>query len=297
MYNKALKSTYAHGWGFKRFGTLKDAYAREMMRKPSYKEYIDSMEQASEAALQQLSAKERMLLMRSRTAFIYVDSWGESGPFEDISSALHTSMIDTLPKNLVKKFSVKDFTCKMRGEKQSLMQAMRVAQDYLNWGVFDNVVICAAYRAVPVLVFSEEDIVVDKKNKEKDIKMNLSVERVGCFIFSNRESGLKVSCGDYFIPGSDANLRSELLKKDPDIDLISFACLRKNALMRELINNNKQHASEAKAINLIDIYGGSGCLSPALSWIYLEQHACSQGKMRTIVRDNFGGYNYFDTWY
>ena len=35
---------------------------------------------------------------------------------------------------------------------------MSLAKDYLSWDVFDYVVICAAYRAIPVLVFSDEDI-------------------------------------------------------------------------------------------------------------------------------------------
>lgn len=75
-----------------------------------------------------------------------------------ISSALHIATIDTLPKNLLKKFSITEPTCKIRGEKQAFVQALRMAQDYLAWDVFDNVVICAAYRAIPVLVFSEEDV-------------------------------------------------------------------------------------------------------------------------------------------
>jgi len=297
LYKKALKSTAAHAWGFKRFGTHKDAYAREMIRTPRYKEYIDAMEQVSDAALQQLTAKQRMQLLKSRTAFIYVDSWGESGPLEDISSALHTAIIDTLPKNLVKKFSVKDFTCKIRGEKQSLVQAMRVAEDYLNWGVFDFVVILAAYRAIPVLVFSEEDIPINKKEKfrDKEFKMNLSVERTGCFIFSHHESDLKINCGHYSAADSDNSLSIEMMGKDSDINLITFSGLRKSATERELLSNTA--GSEIKTINLTELYGGSGCLSPALSWIYLDQQTDCHGKMRTVIPDNFGGFSWFDTRY
>ncbi|NDJ55913.1 ATP-binding protein [Enterobacteriaceae bacterium 4M9] len=299
MYNRSLKSTGAHGWGFKRFGTTKDIYAREMIRTPHYKKYIDAMDQVCDNALQQMSAKERMQLMKARTAFIYVDSWGESGPFEEISSALHTAMIDTLPKNLVKKFSIKDFTCKIRGEKQALTQAMKVAQDYLDWDIFDFVVICAAYRAVPVLAMSEEDIQTDKKarSKEKDIRLNLCVERVGCFIFSNRESALKVNCGHYVTPQSDAELQRGLLAQDADINLLAYAGLRKSEPVRALLASKP--GEDPRAISLVDRYGASGCLSPALGWIYLEQQAQSgaHGKMRTVVPDNFGGYTWFDTAY
>lgn len=296
MYNRSLKSTGAHGWGFKRFGTTKDMYAREMIRTPLYKKYIDAMEQVCDDALHQMSAKERMQLMKARTAFIYADAWGESGPFEEISSALHTATIDTLPKNLVKKFSVKDFTCKVRGEKQALVQAMRLAQDYLDWKVFDFVVICAAYRAVPVLAMSEEDLPVDKKARaqEKDLSLNLCVERVGCFVFSNRESAMQVKCGHYLVPESDEALRRVLLAQDEEVNLLAYAGLRKSQPVRELLSAKPGRKS---AISLVDRYGASGCLSPALGWVYLAQKPDTHGTMRTLVPDNFGGYSWFDTVY
>ncbi|EOJ9998308.1 ATP-binding protein, partial [Escherichia coli] len=158
MYERGLYGTRANGWGLKRFGVENDIYAPERIRNPQYMPYLEAMEQVTDSALQQMPTKERMKLMKSRTAFIYADSWGESGSFEKISSALHIATIDTLPKNLLKKFSITEPTCKIRGEKQAFVQALRMAQDYLAWDVFDNVVICAAYRAIPVLVFSEEDV-------------------------------------------------------------------------------------------------------------------------------------------
>lgn len=297
MYNLALKSTKSHAWGFKRFGTSIDGYTREMIRTPRYKDYLDAMDQTSELALQQLTAKQRMQLFKSRTAFIYADSWGESSPFESVSSALHIVGIDVLPKNLVKKFSVKDFTCKIRGEKQAFVQAMKVAEDYLKWGLFDYVVVCAAYRAIPVLVFSEEDIGVNKKEKKRadDFKMNLSVERVGCFIFSQQESSIKVECGDYVASEAEQQLVTDVVSQNSEIGVLAFSGMRKTVAEQQLLKN--ENNTSFKAINLTDKYGHSGCLSPALSWIYLEQNTNNSGKMRTIVPDNFGGYSWFDTWY
>lgn len=295
IYNKALKSTGAHAWGLKRFGTSVDCYTREMIRTPRYQEYINAMEQVADAALQQLSAKERVLLLKSRTAFIYVDAWGESGTMENISSGLHTATIDTLPRNLLKKFSVTDFTCKTRGEKQSFVQAMKMAEDYLKWDVFDFVVICAAYRAVPILVFSEEDISLSpgSKVKNRELQMNISVERVGCFIFSRRENELALSCGHYLSQTSDRQLFKDLLNKDADV--IALSGLRTGEVEQALASSRSW--SDCQLVNLVETYGGSGCLTPALSWIYLKQQSLGHGKMRTLVPDNFGGYSWFDTRY
>lgn len=115
-YNTALKTTGANGWRFKRFGSRREIYTREITRRPEHTPYINALDKVSDAALHSMSAKERMLLLKSRTAFIYIDSWGESGVFEYNISSLNLSTIDTLPKNLVKKFSISDVTCKVRGE-------------------------------------------------------------------------------------------------------------------------------------------------------------------------------------
>lgn len=289
LYNQALKATAKRGWGFKRFGTSKAVYAGEMVRKPDYIHYIEALEQAAERALQSLSAKERMLLLKSRTAFIYVDAWGESAIFENISSALHTSTIDTLPKNLLKKFAIKDVSCKMRGEKLSLIAAMRSAQDYLCWNTFDFVVVCAAWRAIPLLLFSEAALAGEAGNRraQQVSGIHLSVERAGCFIFSRRAGGISVRCGNYHSGQDGAQTQRERYKNASDIDLFAQAGPTTHPIKPE------------QAVNMLDlsaIFGSSGCLTPALSWEYLQQHVPRGTKIRTIVKDSFGGSAWFDSW-
>lgn len=281
LYHKGLQNTQASGWGFKRFGTDPDIYPGEMIRNPKYIDYIEAIEQAADDALQALSPKERVKLLKSRTAFIYADAWGESGLFENTDSALHISMIDTLPKNLVKKFAITEPTCKVRGEKQAFTQAMRMAQDYLSWDVFDYVVICAAYRAVLSLVFSDEE----SKHKRLPARakgtddVNLTVERTGCFIFSQQKSAIRVS-GNEYVPADN-------IARAGEIDRFAYAGLSKDLLLRSDI-------SPADTLDLVDLYGNSGCLTPALSFEYLNRHPRQTGKLRTIVPDRLVGYSYFD---
>ena len=284
LFNRALKSTHANGWGLKRFGTQPDLYPGEMIRNPQYQKYLEAMEQAADDALMAMPTKERMRLLKQRTAFIYVDSWGESGPFENISSALHISMIDTLPKNLVKKFSVNAPTCKLRGEKQSFVQAMSLAKDYLSWDVFDYVVICAAYRAIPILVFSDEDIALkwSEKPRGKAEDVNLTVERAGCFIFSQQESAIRVNGGRYVM--------ADALENGQPPERVAFAGLRKDLLSRS-------RPAAPLTVDLVDRYGSSGCLTPALSFAYIRQQPDLAGKLRTVVPDKQFGYSYFDIEY
>lgn len=284
MYKLALKSTRKTGWGLKRFGTDGSIYHSEMIRNPQYIKYLDAMEQAADVALQALSTKERMKLFKSRTAFIYADSWGETGLLENITSPLHVSMLDTLPKNLVKKFSISDVTCKIRGEKYAFMQAMSMAQDYLNWDVFDHVVVCCAHRAIPILVLSDGIARTWNKQLQQDNSVNLTVERVGCFIFSRQQSAIKVNMGRY-ITDNSADI-SPLIAEN--IDTIAFA---------GVAEKRPPAVIEHKVIQLADIYGDSGCVTPALSFEHLQQHPAGDEKIRTIVPDNFSGYYYFDIEY
>ncbi|MDF7761100.1 ATP-binding protein [Kosakonia cowanii] len=290
LYNQALKATAKRGWGFKRFGTSKAVYAREMVRKPDYIHYIEALEQAAERAMQGLAAKERMLLLKSRTAFLYVDAWGESAIFENISSALHTSTIDTLPKNLLKKFAIKNVSGKMRGEKLSLIAAMRLAQDYLCWNTFDFVVVCAAWRAIPLLVFSEAALAGEagKRRAQQKSGIHLSVERAGCFIFSRRAGGISVRCGNYHSWQDGAQSQRELYENASDIDLFA---------QNDTTINLRLPEQAANTLDLSAIFGASGCLTPALSWEYLQQHAGCGTKIRTIVNDSFGGSAWFDSWF
>jgi len=281
LYNNALKSSHTHGWGLKRFGTRPDLYAGEMIRNPQYQHYLEAIEQSADEALHALSPKERMKLFKQRTAFIYVDSWGESGPFENISSALHISSIDTLPRNLVKKFAVNAPTCKIRGEKQSFVQAINLAKDYLSWDVFDYVVICAAYRAIPILTFSDEDFPLKREEREtgRAENVNLTVERTGCFIFNRREGALKVSGGNYVM--------ADTLGDATEADRLAFTSTRKGLLQRSTVPSQK-------CINLIETYGASGCLTPALSFAWMNAYPHTAGKVRTVVPDKVTGYSYFD---
>lgn len=286
-YNTALKATNSNGWGFKRFGTTSNIYTREITRRPEHIPYINALDKVSDAALHSLSAKERMLLLKSRTAFIYVDSWGESGVFEYNISSLNLATIDTLPKNLVKKFSINDVTCKIRGENLSLFQAMSVAQDYLDWEIFDFVVICGGYRAIPLLAFTAESMTQRKGRKNKlDVPgVNLSIERVGCFIFSQHQSALKVSCRPYvYVNQDDYSLveRSNII----GVDLIAYAG-----------GINKPRPSADAGVDLVARYGCSGCMTPALSWRYIAQHELHNGCIRTVIPGVDGGSACFDTWY
>ena len=145
-------------------------------------------------------------------------------------------------------------------------------------------VICAAYRAIPILVFSDEDISLKwgEKRRDKAEDVNLTVERAGCFIFSQQESAIRVKGGQYVM--ADAIEHTQVPEQ------IAFSGLRKDLLSRSALPANN-------TLDLVDLYGASGCLTPALSFAWLKQHADFSGRLRTIVPDKQFGYSYFDIEY
>lgn len=108
--------------------------------------------------------------------------------------------------------------------------------------------------------------------------MNLSVERVGCFILSQRESAIRLQCGEYHSGTAPQHAT--------DIDVMAFS-------------ERRQMPSRPAAgvIDLVAHYGESGCLTPALSMDYLTRHIHPGGKMRTVIADKQFGYHYFDLEY
>ncbi len=104
MYERGLYGTRANGWGLKRFGVENDIYAPERIRNPQYMPYLEAMEQVTDSALQQMPTKERMKLMKSRTAFIYADSWGESGSFEKFPVRCISPLLIRFPRIYLRSF-------------------------------------------------------------------------------------------------------------------------------------------------------------------------------------------------
>ena len=59
-----------------------------------------------------------------------------------------------------------------------------MAQDYLAWDVFDFVVICGGYRAVPLLAFTAESMIQSEVKQEKTHSRDKYINRKsGMFYF------------------------------------------------------------------------------------------------------------------
>lgn len=303
LHKKANAKAGSSQWLFRRFGVDSEILPAEALRKANYRDWLNGMSAACAQAVAQLGTKGEFRLRHERNALIYVDSWGETSVFEGVNSWRDSLSVDILPKNIVRDYGIKDFTCKMRGERNGLMNALRVAQDCLNANMADNVIICGQFRSFPVLVFSETQRFPSSTTwRQTPANSQFSVERVGCLILKKQPGqGITLHLSDYRnLPGSPQQ-RAALLADRCKEYLGAQTCavlgvtppaLSFRALQRQAF---EQLPASLTCVSLSETYGDSGCMNPALAWQYLQQNRITGHSLLSVL-DGEGGAWLLENW-
>ncbi|MFZ1874349.1 MAG: ATP-binding protein [Chania sp.] len=303
LHKKANAKAGSNRWLFRRFGINSDILPEEALRKPNYRDWLNGMSTACTQAVEQLGSKGEFRLRHQRNALIYVDSWGETAVFEGINSWRDSLSVDILPKNIVRDYGIKDFTCKLRGERNGLMNALRVAQDCLNSDMADNVIICGQYRSFPVMVFSEtQHFPSSTKRSRVPANSQFSIERVGCLILKKAPGqGVAIHLSDYQTLAGSAQQRADLLADHCKAYLgadthtvlgVTPPALSFRALQRQAF---EQLPASLACVSLSDIYGDSGCMNPALTWQYLQQSKITGHSLLSVL-DGEGSVWLLESW-
>lgn len=302
-HKKANAKAGCNQWLFKRFGIDNDILPEEALRKANYRDWLNGLNAASSQAVALLGSKGEFRLRHERNALIYVDAWGETSVFEGANSWRDSLSIDILPKNIVRDYGIKDFTCKIRGERNGLMNALQVAQDCLNSNMADNVIICGQFRSFPVLVFSESQRFPSASLRgQTPANSQVSVERVGCMILKKAPGqGVAVHLSDYQALPDSTPQRARLLAErctqylgaDTRTVLgVTPPALSLRALQRQAF---EQLPPNLACVSLSDLYGDSGCMNPALAWQYLLQGNLTGHSLLSVL-DGEGGAWLLENW-
>lgn len=288
-------------WLFKRFGIDHDMLPEEALRKANYRDWLNGLSAACSKAVAQLGRKGEFQLRHERNALLYVDSWGETSVFEGANSWRDSLSIDILPKNIVRDYGIKDFTCKLRGERNGLMNALRVAQDCLNANMADNVIICGQFRSFPVLVFSEyQRFLSSSKQGITPANCQFSIERVGCMILKKAPGqGVALHLSDYLPLPDSAQQRATLLadrcKQYLGAETRVVLGVAPPALSMRALQRQMFEQLPGRCVSLNELYGDSGCMNPALAWQYLR-HNDMTGHSLLSVLDGEGGAWLLENW-
>ncbi|WP_411752226.1 hypothetical protein [Serratia sp. (in: enterobacteria)] len=303
LHKKANAKAGSNQWLFKRFGVDRATLPAEALRKANYRDWLNGLSAACTQAVAQLGSKGEFRLRHERNALIYVDAWGETSVFEDANSWRDSLSIDILPKNIVRDYGIKDFTCKLRGERNGLMSALQVAQDCLNSNMADNVIICGQFRSFPVLVFSETQRFPSASQRgQTSANSQVSVERVGCMILKKASGqGVALHLSDYQLLPDSAYQRASLLADryhqylgaDTRAVLgVTPPSLSMRATQQQAF---EQLPASLTCVSLSELYGDSGCMNPALAWQYLLQSNISGHSLLSVL-DGEGGAWLLENW-
>ncbi|XKD92101.1 ATP-binding protein [Morganella morganii] len=303
MLRCSYKKTGSSSWSFKRYGFNNEMY-REGIRKASYRPFINAMENTFSHAYNSLNIKNRRSLKNERNGLIYIDSWGDLSSFEKIDNWKDTYSINIIPKKIIKDYSIKHFTSKLRGERNGFLNAFLMAQGLLNSDMLDNVFIYAGYRAVPVMMFTE----IDKQPKthfltKKIRNKTISIERTSCFILNKKmESEYSCEIDKYFS-------LSHNIKRSIDILIDNFnstvgdniSSLYTSALpthTHSYILNKfvTKSGMSSNHISLNETYGDSGFLTPAMMWADLKKSNNKNNKDVMINLDGENGAWFVHSW-
>jgi hypothetical protein len=303
LHKKANTKAGSTQWLFKRFGIDSETLPEEALRKANYRDWLNGMSAACTQAVAQLGSKGEFRLRHERNALIYVDAWGETSVFEGANSWRDSLSIDILPKNIVRDYGIKDFTCKLRGERNGLINALRVAQDCLNSNMADNVIICGQFRSFPALVFSEaERFPASTERGPTPANSQFSVERVGCLILKKQPGqGVAVQLSDYQLLPDSAHQRAMLLadrcKQYLGADTRAVLGITPPALSLRAVQRQafEQLPASLTCVSLSDLYGDSGCMNPALAWQYLLQGNITGHSLLSVL-DGEGGAWLLENW-
>ncbi|MEX2987311.1 ATP-binding protein [Serratia fonticola] len=303
LYKKANAKAGSDQWLFRRFGIDSEMLPEEALRKANYRGWLNDMSAACAQAVAQLGSKGEFRLRNERNALIYCDSWGEASVFEGVNSWRDSLSVDILPKGIVRDYGIKDFTCKLRGERNGLVSALRMAQDCLNSNMADNVIICGQFRSFPALVFSEaEHFPSSSKRGPIPANSQFSVERVGCLILKKQPGqGVALHLSDYqALSGSTQRRALQLadhckryLATDTQAVLgVTPPALSFRAVQRQAF---EQLPAGLACVSLSELYGDSGCMNPALAWQYLLQSNITGHSLLNVL-DGEGGAWLLENW-
>lgn len=303
LHKKANAKAGCNQWLFKRFGVDSEILPEEALRKANYRDWLNGLSTACTQAVAQLGSKDEFRLRHERNTLIYVDAWGETSFFEGANSWRDSVNIDILPKNIVRDYGIKDFTCKLRGERNGLINALQVAQDCLNCNMTDNVIICGQFRSFPAMVFSEaQRFPSSTEHGQTPANSQFSIERVGCMILKKQPGqGIALQISDYqLLPDlshQHATMLADRCKQYLGADTRAVLGITPPAPSLRAVQRKafKQLPAELACVSLSELYGDSGCMNPAIAWQYLLQSNITGHSLLSVL-DGEGGAWLLDNW-
>ncbi|WP_028222182.1 hypothetical protein [Paraburkholderia oxyphila] len=313
FFKQAQRRQAQQEWLFSRFGMSGDGVDSEQMRRAAYRDAFNALAKVCRNAFDQVGRKLETQIRKQRSAFVYFDAWGETATFEGTNSWRDVISLDMLPKPILRDYGIRNFSCKVRGERNGFIHAIRLASDLLNSDEMDTVVVAGLFRSLPIMVLSSaaERVALHGAARSKLASPCPSVERAGCVVLRKHPAqGMSLAITSYSqLPESPQRARDELARtwaaRCNDRTAYVMAGLHPSAAMREL-ERDAYAASAATAasapgkryLSVCDVYGDSGCMNPMLALTHLSNAADWRAGRHALISadDGRGGVWAMECW-
>lgn len=294
-------------WLFSRFGMSDAEMGSEHMRRAEYREALNAVAKVCRNAFDQVGRKLETQIRKQRSAFVYFDAWGETATFEGANSWRDVISLDLLPKPILRDYGFRGFSCKVRGERNGFMHAIRLASDLLNSNEMDTVVVAGLFRSLPLMVLSSaaERVALHGGTRAKLGTPCPSVERAGCVVLRRLPAqGMSIAITSYSrLPGHQQlareHLASEWKARCNERTAYVMAGLHPSAAMRDL--EREAYAASAigkRYLSVCDVYGDSGCMNPMLALSHLSSAPSWRARSHALISadDGRGGVWSMECW-
>ena len=198
LYRRAVRKTGRRQWDLTRFSVDGGPDAL----KAGYRETQAAVSQAAKQAMAVAESNCGRPGSRERLALLYFDFWGQCSHLEQAFNWRDSFDLDVIPKFLLREHGVNGYSCKIQAGRAGFVQGLRMANDLLNGGDIDSVLLGGVFRFYPALGFSEAIVNAEQEQRwlGKAGQHNAStVERAGFVVLKRADAAVKTKASPLMI--------------------------------------------------------------------------------------------------
>ena len=190
LYRHAVRKTARRQWDLTRFSVDGGPDAI----KAGYRETQAAVSRAAKQAMSVAESNCGRPGSRERSALLYFDFWGQCSHLEQAFNWRDSFDLDVIPKFLLRDHAVNGYSCKIQAGRAGFVQGLRIANDLLNGGNIDSVLLGGVFRFYPALGFSEAIVNARQERRwlGKGSQHNASIiERAGFVVLKRADTAVK----------------------------------------------------------------------------------------------------------
>lgn len=223
-----------------------------------------------------------------RIALLYFDHWGQAAHLENASSWRDAFNLDVIPKFLLREHGIGGFSCRIRGERDALIDGLTVASELLAAHEIDLAIVGGVFRFHPALCFSAaiSDALLEQQwlGKRHGQYDTATIEAVGFAVVRRAENSRNTGSGLILgrprhvrLPGDEEQAASALSRTWRDVaqqrPWVACGGMSPSEGFSRIEARAARLAGSGQLHEMCRQSGDSGCINPLLGLQWMAQRA------------------------